>query len=345
MHSLFPFNSMGCCKCSPKRIRQFKEKSSMDDYCFHPFYRVYDLFSLRVQEREKIKINQTEQKINHKNLLLYLGRGIISAVFPYKCPACGSFFKPDNYAAMNSINNTVTRDSILSAPSQLSFKLLMDRFLCPSCSQDFLAVESPVCSKCGIMFKSREADDHICGECFDSPKNYGKARSSGIYERALMEVIHALKYRGRIEFARPLGLLLFSTFISHWGPQGIDLILPVPLHITRFRKRGFNQAFLLIRQWPGIAKNLGFMLSGKHINRDALGRSRNTGQQTGLDRTSRKKNMKKAFSLNRPELINGKRILLVDDVYTTGATVDECARILLLGGAKNVDVLTLAHTM
>jgi ComF family protein len=195
------------------------------------------------------------------------------------------------------------------------------------------------------MFKSRETDEHICSECFDFPKNYGKARSSGIYERVLMEVIHALKYRGRIEFARPLGLFLFSTFISHWDPRRIDLILPVPLHITRFRKRGFNQAFLFIRKWPGIAKNLGFMLSDIQIDRDALVRSRKTMQQTGLDRRSRKKNMKNAFSLNKPKLINGKRILLVDDVYTTGATVDECARILLHGGAKKVDVLTLAHTI
>ncbi|MBL0731947.1 MAG: ComF family protein [Desulfosarcina sp.] len=195
------------------------------------------------------------------------------------------------------------------------------------------------------MFKGREADDHLCGECIDFPKKYGKARSSGIYDRALMKVIHALKYRGRIEFARPLGLLLFSTFISHWDPQRIDLILPVPLHIKRFRKRGFNQAFLLIRKWPVIAKKLGFMLSDIQINRDALAKNRNIGQQTGLDRTSRKKNVKNAFSLNNSALINEKRILLVDDVYTTGATVNECARILLLGGAKNVDVLTLAHTI
>ena len=275
-------------------------------------------------------------------MLHYLGKTIINAVFPPKCRACGILFKPDRHAA---INNTITKDSIFSGTEQLSFNSLMSPFLCSACSHDFLPVETPVCSKCGIMFTSREGDDHLCGECIDSPKNYGKARSSGIYNRTLIKVIHALKYKGLIELAAPLGLLLFSTFIKHWELEKIDLIIPVPLHIKRFRKRGFNQAFLLIRKWPVIAKNMGFRLLDSQINRDALFRNRDTGQQTGLDRTNRKKNVKNAFSIHTPALIKGKRILLVDDVYTTGATIDECARILMGGGARNVDVLTLAHTM
>jgi len=278
-------------------------------------------------------------------MLHYIGEAIINAVFPSKCHACGILFKPDQHGTIKSINNTITRDAIFSASEQLSFKSLMTPFLCSTCSHDFLPVESPICSKCGIMFTSREADDHICGECIDSPKNYGKARSSGIYNRVLMQVIHALKYKGLIELASPLGMLLFCTFINHWDPQKIDLIIPVPLHIKRFRQRGFNQAFLLIRKWPLIAKSMGFMLSDTQINRDALVKSRNTGHQTGLDRTDRKKNVKNAFSLHCSGLIKEKRILLIDDVYTTGATIDECARILMRGGAQNVDVLTLAHTM
>jgi len=278
-------------------------------------------------------------------MLYYLGKAIINAVFPPKCSACGILFKPDRHGIIKGINNIITRDSIFSGEEQLFFKFLMAPFLCSTCSHDFLPVESPICSKCGIMFTSREADDHICGECIDFPKNYGKARSSGVYNRALMQVIHALKYKGLIELAPPLGLLLFCTFINHWDPQEIDLIIPVPLHIKRFRKRGFNQAFLLIRKWPMIAKNMGFMLLDRQINRDALVKNKNTRQQTGLDRADRKKNVKNAFSLHRSELIKEKRILLVDDVYTTGATMDECARILMRGGARNVDLLTLAHTM
>jgi ComF family protein len=195
------------------------------------------------------------------------------------------------------------------------------------------------------MFTGRDADDHPCGECIDYPKAYEKARSFGIYDRALMKLIHALKYKGRVELSRPLGFLLFSTLIRYWAPERIDLIMPVPLHIKRFRKRGFNQAFLFIRQWPALAKDTGFRLPNKKISRDVLVKNRQTVRQTGLDRTSRKKNVKNAFSLKQPGLIKGKRILIVDDVYTTGATVNECARILMRGGAKNVDVLTLAHTM
>lgn len=283
------------------------------------------------------------QKNNYKNLF-GLGRVIINAVFPPKCSGCGSFFKPGK-SNLKKIPDAIIKNSNSPETISLSFQLLMAPFLCSTCFENFLPVESPFCSQCGIMFKSRVTDDHICGECLADPKNYGKARSSGAYDRALMEVIHALKYRGRIELAQPLGLLLFAVFINYWDPLDIDLILPAPLHVTRFRKRGFNQAFLLIKEWPKIAKNLGFMLSETQINKDVLVRNRNTGQQTGLDRSGRKKNIKNAFSLKRSKLINGKRILLVDDVYTTGATVNECARILLRGGAKRVDVLTLAHTM
>ncbi len=274
-----------------------------------------------------------------------MGRAFINAVFPCKCQSCGSFFKPDQGAAINSISNTAGRDSLLSGPAQTSFRILTGQFLCSPCAHDFQSVESPMCTTCGIMFKSRKADDHPCGECIDSPKTYGKARSSGIYDRALMKLIHALKYKGRVELARPLGLLLFSTFIRYWVPERIDLIMPVPLHIKRFRKRGFNQAFLFIRQWPALAKDMGFILPNKKISRDVLVKNRHTARQTGLDRRSRKKNVNNAFSLKQPGLINGKKILIVDDVYTTGATVNECARILMHGGAKKVDVLTLAHTM
>ena len=140
-------------------------------------------------------------------------------------------------------------------------------------------------------------------------------------------------------------MLLFSAFINFWGINSIDIIVPVPLHIKRFRKRGFNQAYLLVRDWKQIAENLNLGLSNIRIDTNVLIKSRRTDPQTGLDRKKRMTNIKNAFSIRDQAIIKNKRILLVDDVYTTGATANECAKALLRGNAEYVDVLTLARAM
>ena len=171
------------------------------------------------------------------------------------------------------------------------------------------------------------------------------ARSAGIYDMALMEAIHCLKYKGKRQLSSPLGVILFSTFIRHWKTKDIDMVIPVPLHIKRFKKRGFNQAYLLIRNWPKIAESVNVSFSDVNICKDILVRQTLTDPQTGLNRKKRMANVKHAFSLKRPSDVKGKRILLVDDVLTTGATADACAHTLMRGGAACVDVLTLAQTL
>jgi ComF family protein len=202
-----------------------------------------------------------------------------------------------------------------------------------------------MCSECGVVFKSREGEDHVCGECLDSPKRFGIARSPGIYEQTLMAAIHGFKYRGKIQLARPFGMLLFTAFISFWEKNSVDLIIPVPLHVKKFRMRGFNPSFLLVRDWATIAAMLNDELPDIPVARDVLERRRWTEPQTGLGRKKRLTNVKNAFSVNDHSIIAGKRILLVDDVFTTGATANECAKVLLKGGAEHVDVLTLARAM
>ena len=137
--------------------------------------------------------------------------------------------------------------------------------------------------------------------------------------------------------SRPLGALAKDTFFQFWDGDAIDLLVPVPLHVKRLRERGFNQAHLLIRRW---AKQEGIPFDGL-----TLSRSRWTAPQTGLSRSERRKNIKGAFSIRHPERIKGRKIVLVDDVYTTGATVNECARVLMKAGAEFVDVLTLARAV
>jgi ComF family protein len=122
-----------------------------------------------------------------------------------------------------------------------------------------------------------------------------------------------------------------------------DLIVPVPLHIRRFRERGFNQSWMLVQEWPELFRR---RHSGTlpELVRDALVRHRWTEPQAGLDRRRRKTNIKGAFSVSGHVDILGKRVLLVDDVYTTGATAEECASVLLKNGASDVHILTLART-
>ncbi len=149
------------------------------------------------------------------------------------------------------------------------------------------------------------------------------------------ELIHRLKYGGEVWLAAPL-----SNFLA-WGFRDprlsvccFDMVVPVPLHPLRKRERGFNQAELLGRR---LAKQHGLSFC------DALERVRYTVTQTHFDRHRRMQNLRDAFALRRHVLVEGKDLLLVDDVLTTGSTLDECARVLLRAGAQSVRALTVAR--
>ncbi len=221
----------------------------------------------------------------------------------------------------------------------------MSEYLCRDCIDGLIAVESPLCSCCGIPFESRHGLDHPCGECSTSPKNFRIARAPLIYEQVFTEVIHCYKYKGKIQLTRPLGELLLMAFGLFWDQDSIDVVVPVPLHIKRLRERGFNQALLLTRYWQTINGQLPFDPSDLQVENNILVRSIPTAPQSGLGRKQRAANIKGAFGILDKAKIIDKRILLVDDVYTTGATVDECARLLVRHGAAHVDVLSLARAV
>jgi len=194
------------------------------------------------------------------------------------------------------------------------------------------------------MFASRTGEDHLCGTCMQHPFQFRRARSAGVYGGALLALIHQLKYRACFALCQPLGALLQQTFACHWQPQEIDLVLPVPLHRRRLRQRGFNQAQMLTRAWRHAksAAPIGCQMVNP---REVMIRARPTLPQTGLGKMARRRNMRGAFQVIDPDRVKERRILLVDDVYTTGATADEAARTLKRHGAVSVDLITVARTM
>jgi ComF family protein len=155
-----------------------------------------------------------------------------------------------------------------------------------------------------------------------------------------MTLIHRFKYEGKIQLVKPLSNLLLSAFIRFWENNRFDAIVPVPLHAKRFRMRGFNQAYLLVKDWQRMAP---IDVPVPSVVKDVLLRNRLTAPQTGLGRKERTANMKHAFSVAHKSSIIDKKVLLVDDVYTTGATVEACAEVMMRAGVRQVDVLTLAR--
>ena len=189
------------------------------------------------------------------------------------------------------------------------------------------------CIQCRAPFQSRFPldDEGRCGLCRRGVRGFDAAYSFGFYEDELRKLIHLFKY-GRIQtLSAPLGRLLTLALPRE---QNFDVIVPMPLHWHKRWQRGFNQAELLARE------------IGRRTNapvRNALRRVRNTASQAGLTSAKRRKNVSGAFQAKRRSKLNGSRVLLIDDVMTTGATAASCARALKRGGASQVTLLTLAR--
>jgi ComF family protein len=161
----------------------------------------------------------------------------------------------------------------------------------------------------------------------------------------LRSAIHRYKYGAGNHLAAPLGRLLWYALNAYFQPSDIDMVVPVPLHHRRMRSRGFNQSALLMHQWPALGQADGHDLGDSWIEEEVLIRHRPTLPQTGLNKAQRTDNLRKAFSVSHNVKLKGKRVLLVDDVLTTGATANACAFVLKQAGAATVDVLTLARTV
>ncbi|SJZ44372.1 ComF family protein [Selenihalanaerobacter shriftii] len=208
-----------------------------------------------------------------------------------------------------------------------------DIHLCQNCLEKIEYITDNYCQKCGKVL-SEEKD--YCDICEDHKYLFNKARSVALYSGGIPDYIHDFKYEGRQALAQPLGKLLGIYGLEFYDRQKLDLIIPVPLAEEKFKNRGFNQAYLL-------AKEVGGCLDLPVDNR-VLKRAVNTASQSKLSLLERKENVNSVFYCEpeKTKDIKGKNILLIDDIYTTGSTVNECSKVLLRAGAKEVSVLTLA---
>jgi ComF family protein len=202
--------------------------------------------------------------------------------------------------------------------------------LCGACWRAFIRIAPPWCDRCGVP--SAAVAPRICAVCAATPPPFDYARAAAVYEGAMREIVHALKFGGRRSLARPLGDLLRES-CGRFGVDPPDALVPVPLARARERERGFNQAELVAGR---LADTLGVRLRPRW-----LVRLRATAPQSELSATDRQANVAGAFAA--APAVRGRHVVVVDDVMTTGATAAECARALRRAGARRVGVLAVAR--
>ena len=205
-------------------------------------------------------------------------------------------------------------------------------FFCDKCAGDIHPIKSPLCTVCGVPFPDGSGDDHPCFECLSQSPGYTAARAALEYKGTVREAIHLYKY-GRLRAMRKFLGPLAARGAEAFFPDA-EIAVAVPLHRRRLARRGFNQS-LFLAEYAALSLDIPLDLYG-------LSRIRYTRPQVELSSAEREENVKGAFAVEG-DVFEGRRVLLVDDVYTTGATVRECAKVLKKAGAEKVYVLTVAR--
>lgn len=241
-------------------------------------------------------------------ILNNLIRGIIDLAYPENCLICKNKITP---------------------------RVSTDRFVCAACWANIRINHPPFCHKCGRSLTRQESVKNLCVKCVKYPLAFDRAFSPCAYEGVIRELIHMFKYNSK-DYLGPLLSGIMNDFIKEYNlPMRIfDAILPIPLHKTRQREREFNQSFILSQY---ISREFNIPVTEK-----LLLRTRNTRTQTELKDTDRFQNICESFAIDGRGHLKGKNLLLVDDVFTTGATCSEAARTLKQAGANIVYCITLA---
>lgn len=237
------------------------------------------------------------------------GGAALDLLFPPRCPVCGELAGPDRRPP-----------------------------LCGPCWSSIIRLAPPWCRVCGMPFWAfadrTDPPPATCAACLRRRPPYLFARSAARYAGTVREALHAFKFLGQATLAAALSELILEVCAGEARRLG-DLVVPVPLHPERERARGYNQSALLARR---LAHRLRLPCQMR-----ALERRRATRAQTELTGRERRRNVLGAFSAAEPRVVRDRHVVLVDDVLTTGATVAECARVLIRAGARTVGVVTVAR--
>jgi ComF family protein len=208
-------------------------------------------------------------------------------------------------------------------------------FVCSKCWTQVRFIRPPFCKRCGLPFEGGITTAFECTNCREMELHFSSARSAVVAKTIVLEVIHRFKYQRELWFEPFLADLLLREALPVLRGQKWDFIAPVPLHPTKEREREFNQAEVLAR-YLSIAARI-------PLNNKLLRRVSPTATQTLLTREQRAKNMRGAFAVRGGVRLDGEKIILVDDVFTTGATTSACAKALKAAGAGDVCVWTVAR--
>ncbi|HVU07159.1 MAG TPA: ComF family protein [Verrucomicrobiae bacterium] len=208
-------------------------------------------------------------------------------------------------------------------------------FVCRRCWQQIRFIRPPFCERCGLPFEGDLTTSFECSNCREMELHFRSARSAVVAKTTVLEIIHRYKYQRQLWFEPFLINLLLREALPVLQNQGWNLIVPVPLYSVRAREREFNQAAQLAKHLSTAAKI--------PLNLKLIRRISPTATQTLLTREQRAANVRGAFAIQKGAKLNGENIILVDDVFTTGATTNECARILRASGAGDVCVWTAAR--
>jgi ComF family protein len=241
-----------------------------------------------------------------RDFLLELKDDVLDFVYPQSCPICR---KP------------------------LGKK---EKEVCEDCWRILVIPPAPFCPHCkSFLEQSSEFLEHVCPSLSRAEdRRIAAVRSLGTFDDHYQELVHRFKYGKKIPLGKHLAYRLGEVVVQEKDFAGCDLILPVPLHRARYRERGFNQSEIVAE---GISQATGIpVLNG------ILKRKKNTRDQTYLNAQQRAENVRDAFVMGRPEMVKNKKVILVDDVTTTGATLNECARMLQRAGADMIFAATLA---
>lgn len=237
-----------------------------------------------------------------------IGRSLIDLIFPPRCTACAKILEERR-----------------SPP------------VCAACAESLRFCSQPLCPVCGTPYADPTAADHLCEKCMLSPPPFMAARSVAAYEGVLQDMIHRCKYGSDVSVGETLGEIMADFPYPAFDFNDYTVVIPVPLHTKRLRERGFNQSLLLAR---AIAKR-----HKRKLDYLSLTRTIHTPPQITFGRKEREYNVKGAFTVKKSARLQGEKVILVDDVYTTGSTARECARALKQAGVAAVAVLTLSRAL